>query len=275
MWVFNEAFGKLFEILFFPFQRMTPWAGMVFISFLTGLLMLWIFRLFSNQQGIRRVKNRIKAHLLELRLFKDNLSLSLKAYKNILRYNLKYMGYSAKPMLVMIIPLILILIQLNLWFSYQALKPGEATLLKVKLGQDQNPLQVEISPFPSSGLLIETPPLRLEEEREISWRIRATEKGTHEIQLRLGNQTISKKVIVEEKPLAKISSLKVGGYFWNQLLNPGEPPLPKNIPLRAVEIRYPHQSMNFFGLKIHWLIAYFVLSIAFGFGLKSAFKVEI
>jgi len=40
MWVFNSIFGKIFEILFIPFRSMSPWVGMIIISFLTALLML-------------------------------------------------------------------------------------------------------------------------------------------------------------------------------------------------------------------------------------------
>ncbi len=133
MWIFNSAFGKIFNLIFFPFRSMNPWVGMILISFLTALLMLFVFRFTSNQEGIKRVKNKIKAHLLELRLFKDSMSLSFKAQGNILRCNLRYISYSTKPMLVMIIPLILILIQLNFWFGYEALTPGQETILKVKL----------------------------------------------------------------------------------------------------------------------------------------------
>ncbi|NOR12743.1 MAG: hypothetical protein GQ545_05770, partial [Candidatus Aminicenantes bacterium] len=111
MWTFNRVFGKIFDLLFIPFRDMNPWVGMIIISFLTGLLMLVIFRYTSNQAGIKKAKNKIKAHLLELRLYKDSLGLSLKAQGNILLANLKYITHSFKPMLVMIIPVILILIQ--------------------------------------------------------------------------------------------------------------------------------------------------------------------
>ena len=155
MWIFNSVFGKIIEALFFPFRDMSPWIGMIFVSFLTGLLMLFVFKWTSNQKGIRQVKNRIKAHLLELRLYKDSLSLSFRAQGNILRCNLRYIGYSARPMLVMIVPLILVIIQLNFWFGYQSLKPDQSTLLKIKLKENQNPLEIPIDIQASSGLILE------------------------------------------------------------------------------------------------------------------------
>jgi len=261
---------------------MNPWVGMILISFLTAILMLFIFRFTSNQEGIRQVKNKIKAHLLELRLYKDSLSLSFKAQGNILRYNLRYISYSAKPLLVMIIPLILILIQLNLWFGYEALAPGQEAILKVKLEEGQNPLDANLALEPSSGFEIQTPALRIEEEMEISWRLQAREKGVLDLTLIVNGQRIIKKVAVDQRPLSKISPLKVRRSFINELINPGESPFPGDLPIKTIEVNYPARDMNLFGWNIPWLlgippwlIAYFALSIILGFVFKGIFKVEI
>jgi len=275
MWIFNSLFGKIFEIIFLPFRSLSPWIGMILISFLTGLLMLFIFRFTSNQEGIRKVKNKIKAHLLELRLFKDSLALSLKAQGNILLSNLRYIGYSGKPLLVMIIPLVLILIQLNLWFGYHSLKPGEETILKVRLKEGQNLLDVNFSVQPSQSLFIETAPLRIEEENEINWRLKAKEKGIHILTFQVNGQSFTKKVAVAQKPLTKISPIKMRRNFIDELFNPGEQPLPSEQPVKNIEIKYSSKHMNLFGWHIHWIIAYFALSIIVGFALKGIFKVEI
>ncbi len=255
---------------------------MIIISLLTALLMLFVFRFTSNQEGIRQVKNKIKAYLLELRLFKDSLSHSFRAQGKILRYNLKYISYSAKPLLVMIIPLILILIQLNLWFGYEALTPGQETILMVKLEEGHNPLDINLAVEPSSGFDIQTAPLRIEEEMEINWRLQAREKGIHDLTLIVNGQRLTKKVAVGQKPLSKISPLKVRRHFINELLNPGEAPLSGDIPIKTIEVKYLAKKMSLFGWNIpwilgipSWLIVYFVLSIIFGFVLKGVFKVEI
>ena len=108
MWLFNTIIGKIFEVLFLPFKNMNPWISMFAISLLTGILMLFIYKFTSNQKGIKKIKNKIKAHLLEIRLFKDSLSVSFKAQGNIVLSNFKYIGYASKPLLVMILPVLLI-----------------------------------------------------------------------------------------------------------------------------------------------------------------------
>lgn len=275
MWIFNSLFGKIFDVLFFPFRSMSPWIGMIVISFLTGLLMLFVFKWTSNQRGIKEVKNKIKAHLLELRLYKDSLALSLQAQGNILRCNLRYIGYSAKPMMVMILPLILILIQLNFWFGYQSLTPNQSTLLKVKLKENQNPVQISLEIEPSPELNIETLPLRIEEFQEINWRFSAREQGIHQLTLTIDGETVNKRVSVAQKALSKISPMKTGKNFIQQVLYPAESPIKGDSMVRSIEIQYPTKNMNLFGWHIHWLIVYFVLSIIFGFALKGVFKIEI
>lgn len=275
MWTFNKFFGKIFDLLFIPFRSMNPWVGMVIVSFLTGLLMLVIFRYTSNQAGIKKVKNKIKAHLLELRLYKDSLGLSMKAQGNILLANLKYITHSFKPLLVMIVPVILILIQMNFWFGYESLKPGEQTLLKVKLEEGYNPLQTDLVLEPAPEIVIETPPLRIEEYSEINWRISSQKSGIHHVDVVVAGKKISKTIATDTKPLSKLSPIKHRKKFVDELFYPVEAPIAKDFPVKSIEVLYPAKRLNFLGFDIHWLIAYFALSIIFGFAFKGIFKVEI
>ncbi|MFC2169791.1 hypothetical protein ACFLRM_04420 [Acidobacteriota bacterium] len=275
MWIFNSVFGKVFEMIFYPFRNMSPWIGMIFVSLLTGFMMLFVFRWTSNQEGIKNIKNKIKAHLLELRLYKDSMSTSLKAQGNILRCNLRYIGYSAKPMLVMIVPLILIIVQLNFWFGYESLSIGKDTILKIKMDKEINLFEAAISVEPTPGIVFETLPVRIEGEQEISWRFSTTKAGLLGIYISVNGEKLFKKVSVSLNQLRKISPIKIRRSFLKEALYPAEPPINKDSSIESVEIGYPSKKMNLFGWHIHWLIAYFALSIIFGFALKGILRVEI
>ncbi len=275
MWTFNSLFGKFFAFLLLPFRTLNPWVGMAVISFLTGLVMLIIFKYTSNQKAIKGTKDKIKAHLLEMRLYKDSMAVTLKAQGSILRANLRYMSHSLKPLLVMIVPVILILIQLNFWFNYRALEPGESVLLKVKLKQEYNPVEIDLKLQPSAAFIVEIPPLRIEEENEIDWRLAFTETGTHALVLLVGNDRLEKTVTVGNTRLTRMSPLRVRRNFSQELQYPTEPPLPSDSPVTSIEIVYNEQGLNLFGLNVHWLIAFFVLSVIFGFSFKGLFGVEI
>jgi len=275
MWVVNSVIGKVFDVIVWPFRGLGPWPVMIEISFLTGLLMLFIFRGTSNQDGIRTAKNRIKAHLLELRLYQDSLAQQLRSQGRILAANGRYIGYALKPMLVMIIPVVLILVQLNLWFGSRPLRVGEAALVKFKLSAGRVPLGTDLRLEAPAGLEIETPPLRIEDEGEIDWRVKARSEGVYALVFHSGGEAFTKSVSVGQTRMTKIAALKPGPGLLDQVFNPGEKPLPGNASIVSVEVAFPAQRMSLFGLGMHWLVAYFVLSIIFGFAFKGVFKVEI
>lgn len=275
MGVVNLVAAKIVDILVLPFRGLSPWFAMIFVSLATAFLMLWIFKLTSNQERIKKAKNAIKAHLLELRLFKDDMRISLRAQGKILKANLTYVTANLKPMLVMIVPIILVLAQLNLWFGAAALKPGEQALVKVGLDKAKDPLAIEIGLEPSAGIAVETPGVRVPDEHEIAWRIRALADGPATLTFTVAGRTIVKPVAVGGRALAKVSPLTVDRSVFRQLLYPGEKPLPGDAPLRSIEILYQAKNLSFFGLSVNWLIAYFILSIIFGFAFKGIFKVEI
>jgi hypothetical protein len=275
MWTVNTVLGKLFDLLFLPFRSLNPWAGMVFISFLTGLLMLFVYRLTSDQTGIRRVKDRIKAHLLELRLYKDNMGVTMKAQGQILRANLKYLLLNFKPLVVMIVPLVLILAQLNLWFGSAPLEVGRPAILKLELEPEIRLLEMDFTLEAPPQVVVETPPLRLEDPKEVDWRINPVSPGVYDLTIRAGGESVHKTLVVDGRPLQRVSPLKVRRNLFDEVLYPGEKPLPRENPVRSVELVYPPGRLPLLGLKIHWLIAYLGLSIVFGFALKKPFKVEI
>jgi hypothetical protein len=271
----NGALVKLFDVLFLPFARLHPWWGMVFISLLAGLFMLWIFKRFSNQRAIRLTKDRIKAHLLEFRLYKDNPAATGRAFGLILLQNLRYLSLTLRPLLVMIVPLALILAQLNARFGFRPLEPGESVLLKARTAEGVSLLQSEITIDSGARLAVETPPLRIEEEREVDWRLRAVSPGGGFVAIRLGGEDFSKSIQVGPARLKAVSPRRPGRSFFDALLNPGEHPLPRGSKLASIEVAYPPRRLSLFGLPLHWLLAFFALSLAFGLGLKGLFKVEI
>jgi len=275
MSVVNLVVGRVVDLILLPFRGLAPWFGMTAVSLLTALLMLEVYKLTSNQDSIRRAKDRIKAHLLELRLYKDNMRVTVRAQAGILKANLAYMAANLKPLAIMIVPLVLILAQLSLWFDRAPLRPGEETLVKVGLEENADPVSLGLELEMPPGLEISSPPVRIPDMHEIVWRIKALSAGTGRLILRAGGRILEKTVTVGGRPLTKVSLLASRGSIWKQVLYPGERPLKGGTPVRSIEILYRAESLTAFGLRVHWLVAYLVLSIAFGFAFKGVLKVEI
>jgi uncharacterized membrane protein (DUF106 family) len=273
--ILNAALNGLFAALFAVLRPLGPAAAMAAVSLLVGLLMLFIFKKTSNQDGIRRAKDLIKAHLLELRLYKSDFGQTMRSQGGILAANGRYVLYALKPMLVMIVPILLVLIQLDARFGARALDEGETALVKVKIVPALGLAGIEPVLEAPVGVAVETPPLRIEEEHEVDWRIRAVAAGRHELRIRIGTAAAAKTVFVREKSPARIAPLSVRAGGLDELFHPAERALPRGSEIVSIEVAYPAARLSYFGWRMHWLVAFFLLSIAFGFGLKGIFKVEI
>ncbi len=274
MWLLNNILNKIFDAFFSPFRALNPLWGLSIISFITGIIMLIIFRYTSNQEGIKEAKEKIKAHLLEVRLFKDDMGLMLNAQKNILKHNFTYMKYSVMPMLVMMIPVVLILIHLNFRFGYSPLKPGDDAIvvLNMNKGIDVNGTEAKI--IAPAGIEVETPILRINEKKEVDWRIKAKKPGDFDLEFQIGGEKFHKNISVTDK-LTMLSTKRVASGFFDLIFNPAEKPLDQNSVVESIEIKYPPTDLKVFGYKIHWLIIFFVLSIVFGFAFKGVFGVQV
>lgn len=271
---FNTAIGGFFNFLITPLKTIDPLWSLALFSLLIGILMLIIFRYTSDQQKIKDTKNKIRAYIFELSLFKDEIGIVLSSQKNIFIYNLRYMKYALKPMLFMMIPLALILIQMESWYGYRPLRPDEKAVVSLKLRDGSHDLP-DVKLTSDSGIAVETPPLRIPNQKEIDWRIRAKEIGTHDLTFNVSGEEIRQKVMVSEKGLSQISPVASASGIWNALLNPAQEPLPENSQAEEIRINYPAGSVGVFKWHVHWLVVVFALSIVFGFALKGLFKVEI
>ena len=62
------------------FAANAPLLWVLAISIVIGFLMVIVFRYASDQKAIGRAKDRLKAHLLAVRLFQDQLPVVMRAY---------------------------------------------------------------------------------------------------------------------------------------------------------------------------------------------------
>jgi len=113
VYALNRVLTAGFDLLFRPLGLLSPLLSLTLFSAATGLLMVWVFGRVSNQEKIRTVKDRIQANLIAVRLFQNSVGVFFRIQGRIFLSTLLYMGLSLKPMLVMIVPVLLVLIQLQ------------------------------------------------------------------------------------------------------------------------------------------------------------------
>jgi len=275
MWTLSHLLTKVFDVLLLPFSSLPPFVGLAWISLLTGIGMLMVYRYISNQDQIKRTKDLIKAHFLEIRFFKDDMMVTLIAQKDILVNNFKYMGLALKPMVFMLPPVILILVQLEVRYGVRPFRPGDVAVVSARL--TSSPMdQPDISLTASDGIEVQTPAVRIADSdlNEVSWRIGITQPGRHDLQIQVGDETYQKAIYALDKTAAMAKEIRKKSIL-ESIFQPVERPLASSGPIQSISVQYPSAEIFFFHWNVNWLVGFFILSIIFGFAMKGTFKVEI
>ena len=275
----NGLLRPLVDGLLYPFRDYPAIIGLTFVSLLTGIAMLLVFKHTSNQKALEAVKRKIHAGLFEIRLYNDDFRSIMRAQAGILRANLTYMRHSMAPMIWTLPPLILLIAQLQFHYGYDGLTPGQEVLLKVELsegayGGDEKPPITVTTP---EGLQLDDLAVWIPTLGEMAWRLTADAPGDYELEIQNGTEeadaTATKTVSVTDRVVRR-SPFKVRG-FLNELIYPAEPSLPSDGAIEAITVSYPEANVDVFGFELHWMIVYFALSILFAFILRGPFGVTI
>ena len=268
----NQAMEMVFSVVLWPFHRLAPIWGLTFVSVLTGIFMVWVFGRVSNQQGISLVRDRIRGNLLGVRLYQHDVPVVLGLQGRILRDTFTYMNHSLVPMLVLLIPMLLVLVQLNYSFGFRPLAPGEVSLLKATFS-DPAVVGKELRLEAPDGIEVETPALRIPVASEAAWRIRVKAPGSHSLKLWVGDESFEKRIQVGESwgPISPLRST----HLTDVLLYHGEEPLPSSVQVSSLELVYPPLSIQFLAWEVDWLVFFFVASMVAAFAFKGPMGVEL
>ncbi len=282
----NSVLRGVVSAVLTPLRGLPELAGLAVIALVAAIGMLMVYKLASNQDGIAAVKSKIHACLFEIRLFNDDIRAMLRAQWELLGHNMRYMRFALVPMAIMIVPFFLLIAQLQFRYGYHAMAPGQPVIVQATLGEDwegkvptqdadgiAKPVARLVAP---AGVEVQTPALWIPSERQLAWRVAGDKPGDYRLSVKLGDQTFDKSFRVQQgnTHLALISPLRVGQSFVDQLVYPAEAPLPAG-PVESISVAYPSADVWFFGWNTHWLVVFFILSIAFAFALRNRMGVSI
>ena len=272
MWsLVNQFFNVVFDVMLWPVQGLSATWQICALGLPAAIFALIVFRYTSNQDGIEAAKDKVKGHLLELWLYRDDLWVTLKALGNVLRFNLRYLRYSLAPMAVMIVPFVLMIVQVESRFALRSLQPGESAMLTVEVDGEERVSSLSSTLRVPRGLVQETPALRIDQTGEIVWRLGALQAGTYEIGIQIGSEQLAKRVVVDGGR-AKFSPAVYRASDVATLLYPAEAALSNGTSVSAIYLDYPSDRGFFAGLSsATWI--FFGVSMILGFALRGPFGV--
>ena len=258
--------------MFKVFLFRSPLAIVVVVSLVVGLLMVVLFGYTSDQKAIKVAKDHLKAHLLAVRLFRDQLPVVAGSYAKILRGTGRYLRLAFMPLLYVIIPITVLIVQLDRCLGSTAIQMGAPFLLTVRTdgAEAMNRLALELP----SEIAMTAPPVHVAAENEVVWRLAASREGDYEIKIAAGADSITKNVRVSSE-LVRVSAVRLRGHFWERLFTSGEPALPANSAVESAAISYPERNIEIAGYEINWIVLFFVLSMIAGYLFKELLGIQI
>lgn len=250
----------------------SPLAIVIVLSLVVGLLMVLLFGYTSNQKAIKVAKDQLKAHLLAVRLYQDQLPVVLRTYGRIIFGTGRYIRLAFMPLLYVIIPITLLVVQVDRYLGSTPMQTAQPFLVKVKTGTPDalNDVALELP----ADLTNSAPAVHVPADNEVVWRVVAQRDGLYDINVVSGGQTYSKKVVISGE-VKRLSEERMRDHFWERIFVSGESALPGNSPIESIAVTYLPRNINFAWLEWNWIVLFFVLSMVAGFVFKEILGIEI
>ncbi len=274
-WI-NGILTEISNLVLRPFASWPAQITLVIVSVLAGIAMTIVFRHTSNQRALRAVANRIRAQLMCMRLFKDDLRVALSCQGSLLKSIGLRLCYALPPMAVLLIPFVLILSQLALRYESRPLVPGDSVVAALHLSEAAWSANRNTAIQVPLGIQVETPALRDEAEHTVYWRLRVDEPSEGLLRWHVGPVVAEKTIVSTADPghLLTLSVHRPGPGIWDRLLRPGEPGFDADGPVEAIDLYYPRRSTPFFGVDIPWWATFLIASMIAALCVRPFLKVQ-
>lgn len=250
----------------------SPLAIVVWLSIVIGLVMVLLFGWTSDQKAIKVAKDRLKAHLLAVRLFRDQLHVVMGSYGKVLGGTGRYLRLAFMPLLYVIIPITFLIIQVDRYLGSTPVPVSAPFLMSVEASNTDamNSVSLELP----AELSMTAPPVHVAAENLVVWRLQAQKPGHYDVTVSTGTQSTTKRVCAGTD-VARISPVRLRGHFWDRVFASAEPAIAAEVPIESISVNYPDRNIDVAGYPVNWIVLFFVLSMIAGFAFKEILGIQI
>ncbi len=222
-------------------------AALVF-GVLAGMVLALSFWLFADHAAIRTLRKRLWSHVLALRLFGDEPAVAFGTLLGTFKTNALLLGHALPPLAIAAPVLALAAFHLSDFFARTPLETGSDAVLTVKLRSPAEPLPMVVLQTPS-WVEVDSPPVRIASEGEISWRLRANEPKLGICYISLQGETVGKEL--DARPGPRYSGTVRARSWTDALLHPAESRLPDG-PVERIWISQGPSPLTCAGVTMDW-----------------------
>jgi hypothetical protein len=259
------------DLLLAPFAKLPPFWGIFFLSLLTSLFVLVVYRAVSNPKKVKDTKNQIKANILAIRLYRDFWKTIVGSFFKSLYYTGKYFVLNLIPLFLVLPLMFLLFVQMDIRYGMRPFRAGESIMVKAGFNVEPGAINVEIQSNPHFHSVMN--PVFIDSLREVDWKLEAGANGSTAIAIKVDGATVSKNLVIGDN-LPVLSNKKMAASSLEHFIYPVEKLLAPPSSLKFISIQYPARSISFLGFRTHWLVYYLALTMIMALALKNRFGVE-
>ncbi|MBK7642387.1 MAG: hypothetical protein IPJ19_04975 [Planctomycetes bacterium] len=256
---------------------------LILLSGVFGVLALVAFKHLSFQKRIKAAKDKIKAHMIEIRLYQDDLAIVGRAIGKVFWHNARYLGLNIVPILPLALPFTIVAAQLVTRFGFepapvhaqtQPLLAGGGTTLAIELQRGEEGRIANLEVHYPAGLEPVSPLVRMPESGKAWQEFVARKPGCYTIEIALDGETQTKQFCAGVA--APQMQPERGRGFVSALLWPAEPVLESRSFFKGLSFRYPDRKLPWMPAGPEGVLLYFLLvSMLFGLAVMKPLKVQI
>jgi hypothetical protein len=171
--------------------------------------------------------------------------LALRAQKKLLLWNLRYVKLAVLPGVIVFLPAVLLMSQLEARFGHKALAPGETAIVTVQLKGAAGPVALAAKP----GTAVDSPPVRIPELHQVCWRIRALRASDGALRFKIGGEDLELSVragagMRSVTPTCSSAAMALIRYGCGL----------RSDAVESIHVDYASREIALFGLEAHWLL---------------------
>jgi hypothetical protein len=283
----NRLTTAVFDVLLAPLEFFGDAVALILVSGIFGILALLVFKQISWQAGIKATKDKIKGHMIAIRIYQDDLAVVFGSVIKVLLRNLQYLGLNFGPIVPLLAPFVLILAQFVVRYAYQPLPvvseaelahrlPGRGTMVEVRSKKGHEAEFADLRLELPDNFRALSPLARSGAEGLAVQEIAAVAPGAGEIRLWIGDRVVGTKAIAagDEVP-RRLQPQRVAG-FWSAWLFPAEDTLEADSPISSVSFEYPERDLGMLpGGELGVMLTFLVASMAFGIAILKPLNIQI
>lgn len=281
----NRILTAIFDALLRPLEMAGSMTSLIVVSAVFGVLALIAFKHISWQKGIKAVKDKIKGHMIAIRIYQDDLAVVGRSIGGVLWRNAQYLGLNFGPFLPLAIPFVFIVAQMVVRYSFEplpvhadpsALLAGGATTIEVRLDPAHRAAAGGMRLELPEGLVALSPLVRSPREGRAFVEVAATQAGVYDLSFVLADGTReTKRLVAGETDVRWLQPERVKS-IWSAMLWPAERTFAAESPFARISFLYPERDLGWFpGGPFGVLLIFVVASMGAGFALLKPLGVQI